>query len=125
MIGQDIPPTIFKSLLNEYVMFCFSYYTLYGEVEMKIKLDKEIMIREFGDRGKWYESEVYLKLGNDMIMDIKVNQKLYFNQMERDIWDIKNDEYSMEIDTKVKVGQLLDEYRTQVNYTQKEIVYEV
>ena len=45
--------------------------------------------------------------------------------MERDIWDIKNDEYSMEIDTKVKVGQLLDEYRTQVNYTQKEIVYEV
>ena len=60
-----------------------------------------------------------------MIMDIKVNQKLYFNQMERDIWDIKNDEYSMEIDTKVKVGQLLDEYRTQVNYTQKEIVYEV
>ena len=60
-----------------------------------------------------------------MMMDIKVNQKLYFNQMERDIWDIKNDEYSMEIDTKVKVGQLLDEYRTQVNYTQKEIVYEV
>ena len=50
-------------------MFCFAYYTLYGEVEMKIKLDKETMIREFGGRGKWYESEVYLKLGNDMMMD--------------------------------------------------------
>ena len=106
-------------------MFCFAYYTLYGEVEMKIKLDKEMMIKEFGDRGKWYESEVYLKLGNDMMMDIKVNQKLYFSRSDRDVWDIEKDEYSMEIDTKVKVGQLLDDYRTQVNYIQKEIVYEV
>jgi|TARA_B100001079_G_scaffold55599_1_gene46521 radical SAM superfamily enzyme YgiQ (UPF0313 family) len=122
---EDIPTKIFNSILNEYVMFCFSYYTLYGEVEMKIKLDKEMMIKEFGDRGKWYESEVYLKLGNDMMMDIKVNQKLYFTEMDKDLWDLKNEEYSMEIDTKVKVGQLLDDYRTQVNYIQKEIVYEV
>jgi hypothetical protein len=120
-----ISTKIFKSLLNEYVMFCFAYYTLYGEVEMKIKLDKETMIREFGGRGKWYESEVYLKLGNDMMMDIKVNQKLYFSRSDRDVWDIEKDEYSMEIDTKVKVGQLLDDYRSQVNYIQKETVYDV
>jgi predicted DNA-binding ArsR family transcriptional regulator len=120
-----ISTKIFKSLLNEYVMFCFSYYTLYGEVEMKIKLDKETMIREFGGRGKWYESEVYLKLGNDMMMDIKVNQKLYFSRSDRDVWDIEKDEYSMEIDTKVKVGQVLDDYRSQVNYIQKETVYDV
>jgi hypothetical protein len=92
---------------------------------MKIKLDKETMIREFGGRGKWYESEVYLKLGNDMMMDIKVNQKLYFSRSDRDVWDIEKDEYSMEIDTKVKVGQLLDDYRSQVNYIQKETVYDV
>ncbi len=60
-----------------------------------------------------------------MMMDIKVNQKLYFTEMDKDLWDLKNEEYSMEIDTKVKVGQLLDDYRTQVNYIQKEIVYEV
>ncbi len=106
-------------------MFCFSYYTLYGEVEIKLNLDKEILIKEFGDRGKWYESEVYLKLGNDMMMDIKVNQKLYFGDMDMMLWEIEKDEYSMEIDTKVKVGKLLDNYRTQVNYIQKEIVYDV
>ena len=121
----DIPTKIFNSLLNEYIMFCFAYYILYGEVEIKFNLDKKLMIKEFGNRGKWYESEVYLKLGNDMMMDIKVNQKLYFGDMDMMLWEIEKDEYSMEIDTKVKVGQLLDDYRTQVNYIQKEIVYDV
>jgi hypothetical protein len=121
----DIPIKIFNSLLNEYIMFCFAYYILYGEVEIKLNLDKKLMIKEFGNRGKWYESEVYLKLGNDMMMDIKVNQKLYFGDMDMMLWEIEKDEYSMEIDTKVKVGQLLDDYRTQVNYIQKEIVYDV
>jgi hypothetical protein len=121
----DIPTKIFNSLLNEYIMFCFAYYILYGEVEIKFNLDKKLMIKEFGNRGKWYESEVYLKLGNDMMMDIKVNQKLYFNQMDRDIWDIEKNEYTMETDTKVKVGKLLDEHRDQINYIRKGIVYDV
>jgi hypothetical protein len=77
-INGKIESVIITSLANEYIMLSYFLYQIFGDFELKISLDNDILKDEFGDRGQFYSADVFIKVCDNK-MEYKIIQEMCFS----------------------------------------------
>ena len=111
-----LPFLCFLELKN--VLFLLS---IFGDFELKISLDNDILKDEFGDRGQFYSADVFIKVCDNK-MEYKIIQEMCFSDEDIRMYGLSKS-WKKKYEGIIGLDFEKSKIRSHVNYTHKEPAY--